>query len=164
MNQNRYALKNDRMKTVVDGLTNLFTGNLMGVGQSLFNYGDTYQGEIKGMNNGYSLTSSGSDSILDLSFVTGMTAYYQQPLEDYMNNIGSYFHLYGYAQNRMMTPPITGRKYWNYVKTQDVRLTIPNCPKEHLNIMKSIFNNGVTVWHLENTEMFTKLDFDNVEV
>lgn len=164
MNQNRYNLKNDRMKTVVDGLTNLFTGNLMGVGQSLFDYGDSYQGEINAMNSGYSLSSSGSDSILDLSFVTGMTAYYQQPLEDYMNNIGSYFHLYGYAQNRMMTPPITGRKYWNYVKTQDVRLTIPNCPKEHLNIMKSIFNNGVTVWHLENAEMFTKLDFDNVEV
>lgn len=164
MNQNRYQLKNERMKTVTDGLINLFTGNLMGVGQSLFDYGDTYQGEINTMNSGYSLTSSGSDSILDLSFVTGMTAYYQQPLEHYMNNIGSYFHLYGYAQNRMMTPPITGRKYWNYVKTQDVRMRIPNCPKEHLSIMKNIFDNGVTVWHLENAEMYTKIDYDNVEV
>ena len=73
MNQNRYSLKNDRMKTIAGGLTNLFTGNLMGVGQSLFDYGDTYQGEINAMNSGYSLAASGSDSILDLSFVTGMT-------------------------------------------------------------------------------------------
>ena len=152
------------MKTVVNGLTNLFTGNLMGVGQSLFDYGDSYQGEINAMNSGYSLSSSGSDSILDLSFVTGMTAYYQQPLEEYMNNIGSYFHLYGYAQNKVMTPPITGRKYWNYLKTSDCHLKVPNCPKEHLQQLKQIFDNGVTVWHLEEAEMFAKLDYDNVEI
>ena len=63
-----------------------------------------------------------------------------------------------------MTPPITGRKYWNYVKTNDVRLLIPNCPKEHLNTMKALFDNGVTVWHLENGEMFSNVDYDNVEV
>lgn len=164
MNQNRYQLKTDRMKTVVDGLTNLFTGNLMGVGQSLFDYGDSYQGEISAMNSGYSLTASGSDSILDLSFVTGMTAYYQQPLEEYMNNIGTFFHLYGYAQNRMMVPLITGRKYWNYVKTQEVRLKINQCPKEHLNRMKAIFDSGVTVWHLNNGEMYENVNKDNVEV
>ena len=127
-NQNRYQLKNDRMKTVTDGLVNLYTGNLMGVGKSLFEYGDTYQGEINAMNNGYSLTASGSDSILDLSFVTGMTAYYQQPLFEYMERLGMYFHLYGYAQNKMMTPSISDRKYWNYVKTSDVRFRVDDCP------------------------------------
>ena len=164
MNQSRYQLKTDRMKTIAEGLTNLFTGNLVGVGQALFNYGDSYQGEISAMNKGYTLTASGSDSIHDLAFVTGMSAYYQQPIEEYMNVIGSYFHLYGYAQNKMMTPPINNRKYWNYVKTQDIRMKIPNCPKEHLNIMKSIFDNGVTVWHLENGEMFDNLSNDNVEI
>ena len=164
MNQSRYQLKTDRMKTVAEGLTSLFTGNLTGVGQALFNYGDTYHGEISAMNRGYTLTASGSDSIHDLAFVTGMTAYYQQPIEEYMNAIGSYFHLYGYAQNKMMTAPINSRKYWNYVKTQDVRMNIPNCPKEHLNTMKAIFDNGVTVWHLENGEMFDNLSNDNVEI
>ena len=148
------------MKTVVDGLTNLFTGNLMGVGQTLFNYGDTYQGEINAMNNGYSLTSSGSDSILDLSFVTGMTAYYQQPLPEYMERLGMYFHLYGYAQNKMMTPPINTRKYWNYIKTTDVHLKVSNCPKEHLQVLKSIFNDGVTVWNMSNGDMYENLGKD----
>ena len=164
MNQNRYSLKNDRIKTVVNGLTNLFTGNLMGVGQSLFEYGDTYHGEINAMNSGYSLTASGSDSILDLSFVTGMTAYYQQPLPEYMNRIGMYFHLYGYAQNKVMVPSISDRKYWNYVKTTDVRLKVNNCPKQHLQTLKAMFDNGVTVWNMANGEMFEHLEMDNVEI
>ena len=164
MNQNRYNLKNERMKTIVGGLTNLFTGNLMGVGQSLFDYGDSYQGEINAMNSGYSLTSSGSDSILDLSFVTGMTAYYQQPLEEYMERLGHYFHLYGYAQNKMMTPSISNRKYWNYVKTSDVHLKVNNCPKEHLQTLKAIFDNGVTVWNMANGNLFENLNKDNVEI
>lgn len=164
MNQNRYALKNDRIKTVVDGLTNLFTGNLMGVGQSLFDYGNSYQGEINAMNNGYSLTSSGSDSILDLSFMTGMTAYYQQPLEPYMEQLGHYFHLYGYAQNKVMTPSISNRKYWNYVKTSDVHLKVDKCPKEHLQALKAIFDNGVTVWNMANGNIFENINKDNVEV
>ena len=146
------------------GLTNLFTGNLMGVGQSLFDYGDSYQGEINAMNSGYSLTSSGSDSILDLSFMTGMTAYYQQPLEQYMEQLGHYFHLYGYAQNKMMTPSISNRKYWNYVKTSDVHLKVNHCPKEHLQTLKAIFDNGVTVWNMANGNMFENLNKDNVEV
>lgn len=164
MNQNRYALKNDRIKTVVDGLTNLFTGNLMGVGQSLFDYGNSYQGEINAMNNGYSLTSSGSDSILDLSFMAGMTAYYQQPLEPYMEQLGHYFHLYGYAQNKVMTPSISNRKYWNYVKTSDVHLKVDKCPKEHLQALKAIFDNGVTVWNMANGNIFENINKDNVEV
>ena len=92
------------------------------------------------MNSGYSLSSSGSDSILDLSFVTGMTAYYQQPLEEYMERLGHYFHLYGHAQNKMMPPSISNRKYWNYVKTSDVHLKVNNCPKEHLQTLKAIFD------------------------
>lgn len=164
MNQNRQSLKNDRIKTVVSGLTNLFTGNLMGVGQSLFDYGDTYQGEISSLNSGYSLTASGSDTIHDLSFMVGMTAYYQQPLPEYMERLGMYFHLYGYTQNKMMAFSISSRKYWTYVKTREVNLKVSNCPKEHLMVLKSIFDNGVTVWNLENGNMFENMDKDNVEV
>ena len=164
MNQNRYSLKSDRMKTIVSGLTNLFTGNLMGVGQSLFDYGDSYQGEISSLNSGYTLTANGSDSIHDLSFMTGMTAYYQQPLPEYMERLGMYFHLYGYTQNKMMAFSISSRKYWTYVKTREVNLKVTNCPKEHLTVLKSIFDNGVTVWNLENGNMFENMNKDNVEV
>ena len=63
-----------------------------------------------------------------------------------------------------MTPPITGRKYWNYVRTSDVNIKCNGCPKEHLAILKMIFNNGVTVHHVERAEMHSVYNKDNVEI
>lgn len=164
MNQNRWNLRSQRLQTIADGVTNLFTGNLMGLGQNLFEYGDSYLGQLNAQNQGYSLSVSGSDSVHDLQFFTGMSAYYHQPVEELMEQYGQFFHLYGYAQNKLMQPSITSRKYWNYIKTTDVNLRVPNCPKSHLEQLKQIFNNGVTVWHVENGGMFEKLNMDNVEI
>ena len=81
-----------------------------------------------------------------------------------MERLGHYFHLYGYAQNKMMTPSISNRKYWNYVKTDDVHLKVSNCPKEHLQTLKAMFDNGVTIWNMANGNLFENLDKDNTEI
>lgn len=86
--------------------------------------------------------------------------YYEHDL----NRIASYFHLYGYAQNQLMTPNFKSRKYWNYVRTSDVNIKCNGCPKEHLAILKMIFNNGVTVHHVERAEMHSVYDKDNYEI
>lgn len=56
------------------------------------------------------------------------------------------FHAIGYKTNRVKVPNITGRQNWNYVKTIDC-----NCdgdiPETDLNIIRTMFNNGVTMWH-----------------
>lgn len=80
-----------------------------------------------------------------------------------MNRVAYFFHLYGYAQNKLMTPTFKGRKYWNYIQTENVNLKVNHCPKEHLDQLKAIFNNGVTVWHMEQGAMYDNLDKDNVE-
>ena len=53
---------------------------------------------------------------------------------------------FGYKTNRVKVPNITGRSKWNYVKTIDC-----NCdgdiPETDLNIIRTMFNNGVTMWH-----------------
>lgn len=53
---------------------------------------------------------------------------------------------FGYKTNRVKVPNITGRQNWNYVKTIDC-----NCdgdiPETDLNIIRTMFNNGVTMWH-----------------
>ena len=84
--------------------------------------------------------------------------------EDKLERIAKQFHLYGYAQNKLMQPSYKGRKYWNYLQTADCHLKVPNCPKEHLQQLKEIFDNGVTVWHRANGEMFENTDKDNVEI
>ena len=55
-------------------------------------------------------------------------------------------------------------EYWNYLQTQDCHLKVPNCPKEHLQQLKQIFDNGVTVWHKASGEMFENMDKDNTEI
>ena len=84
--------------------------------------------------------------------------------DDDMNKIALFFHQYGYAQNKLMQPSFKGRKYWNYLQTQDCHLKVPNCPKEHLQQLKQIFDSGVTVWHKANGEMFENTEKDNVEI
>lgn len=84
--------------------------------------------------------------------------------ESDLERIANFFHMYGYAQNKLMKPSFRGRKYWNYLQTQDCHLTVPNCPKEHLQQLKQIFDSGVTAWHHKNGEMFANYDKDNVEI
>ena len=81
-----------------------------------------------------------------------------------LERIGLYFNQYGYAQNKIMQPSFKGRKYWNYLQTSDCHLKVANCPKEHLQQLKQIFDNGVTVHHWESGEMFENTEKDNVEV
>ena len=81
-----------------------------------------------------------------------------------MNKIALFFHQYGYAQNKLMQPSFKGRKYWNYLQTADCYLKVNNCPKEHLQQLKQIFDSGVTVWHWSNGEMFENTEKDNVEI
>lgn len=62
--------------------------------------------------------------------------------------IDDYFTRFGYQINRVKTPNVSGRTYWNYVKIgtgEDIgNGTIPNKFKDTLN---QIFRNGTTIWH-----------------
>ena len=63
-----------------------------------------------------------------------------------------------------MKPTYKGRKYWNYVQTRDCNLKVFDCPKEHLQQIKAIFDNGVTVWHANQGNIFDNLYKDNIEI
>ena len=84
--------------------------------------------------------------------------------EDKLERIAYQFQMYGYAQNKFMQPSFKGRRYWNYLQTADCHLKVANCPKEHLQQLKDIFNQGVTVWHGEYGQMYENTDYDNFEV
>lgn len=72
--------------------------------------------------------------------------------EEYAKRIGDYFAMYGYKQNKLMNirDIINTRYYYNYIKTLSVNINSAKMPKQHLEEFKSIFNNGVTVWHYYN--------------
>ena len=72
--------------------------------------------------------------------------------QEYARCIDDYFSMFGYKTNRVKIPNITGRTNWNYVKTLGCNI-IGDVPQGDMQEIKSIFNNGVTLWHNPSTFM-----------
>ena len=74
------------------------------------------------------------------------TAYNRCIKAEYARIIDNYFTMFGYKVNTVKIPNITGRTYWNFIKTIDC-----NCdgdiPQEDLNTIKKACNSGITFWH-----------------
>lgn len=66
--------------------------------------------------------------------------------EEYARIIDNYFNMFGYKINDVKIPNINGRQNWNFIKTIDCNFD-GNIPQTDLNIIKTMFNNGVTLWH-----------------
>lgn len=71
---------------------------------------------------------------------------------EYARIIDDFFTMYGYKVNIVKTPSITGRRYWNYVKTIDCNIE-GDVPQEDLLTVRNIFNKGCTFWH-DATNMY----------
>lgn len=65
---------------------------------------------------------------------------------EYARKIDRIFSVIGYKTNEMKIPNVTGRRNWNYVKTQAVAIQA-DIPQNDLQVIKQMFNNGVTFWH-----------------
>lgn len=90
-------------------------------------------------------TNSGDVNFSD-TLDGGFTLYYMSIKPEYAKVIDDYFSMFGYKINEVKYPNITGRANWNYVKTIDCNFD-GDIPQTDLNIIKSMFNNGVTLWH-----------------
>lgn len=81
-----------------------------------------------------------------------------------MERIALFFHMYGYQQNKLMIPNIHNRLYWNYIKCNQCNLKGNGIPKEQLTKLKQIFENGTTIWHIDNNAVVGDYSKDNLEV
>lgn len=81
---------------------------------------------------------------------------------EYVTIIDDYFNMFGYATRRVKIPNITGRPYWNYVKTQGIVLDIANAPQPYIQKMIDCFNRGITFWH--NPANVGRYDLNNSPV
>lgn len=76
----------------------------------------------------------------------GFTFYKMTVRAEYIKTIDDYFSCYGYKVNSLKTPNITGRTYWNYVKTIGCNVTA-NAPQEDIEEIRGLFDRGITIWH-----------------
>ena len=111
-----------------------FVSNVM----QLYNKRDTATPQAEGnLNSG--------DVIYSMDETT-FTCYQMSIKQEYARIIDSYFDMFGYKVNTVKLPNITGRTYWNYVKTIGCNI-IGDIPQGDLQKIKDMFNNGVTFWH-----------------
>lgn len=172
MHDNQFQLKANRynrtLNTLSGVVSNGLQGDLGGIATSLFNsqidYANSLVPQIQSKLSGYSLSGEGSNALHDIQFLGGMQVVHQQYLPEYMQEIGYYFHRFGYKQNKLMTPNLNSRKYFNYLKGEII-IQGENVPPEYLSTLTQQFLEGATVWHLSESGNFIgNYKPDNVEV
>lgn len=92
------------------------------------------------------------DNSGDVSFSMGANGYTLLEKRCKLQNlqiVDEYFSMFGYKTNRLKVPNITGRSNWNYVETQNINI-LADIPQNDLNLIKEMFNNGITLWHTTN--------------
>ena len=74
------------------------------------------------------------------------------------------FMKYGYYIGNVELPNIKSRKFFNYIKTNGAVL-IGSCNQLILSYLANIFDNGVTIWHMDYTTYATIYDYtkENIE-
>ena len=116
-----------------------------------------------------SLKSAGGDLIarLGMSTQTEVFAGDLAITDEYKQKIGDYFAMYGYKQNKIMDiskDMLRSRHYYNYIKTIGCNIK-GAIPKNYINQIKQIFDNGITLWHVDrNGGLYQDYQFDNTEV
>ena len=69
-----------------------------------------------------------------------------------MRVVDNYFTRFGYKVNRLKTPNITGRRYFNYVQvgsSDDV--ASGSIPQKYMKEINDAFRKGITIWHDHNS-------------
>lgn len=106
---------------------------------------------------------SGNVNCGDVNFTLGLTNLEFKRMSiknEYAKIIDDYFSMFGYKVNTVKVPNITGRTNWNYVKTINCNFD-GDIPQTDLNIIRAMFNNGVTLWHNPST-MYNYSNSNNI--
>lgn len=65
---------------------------------------------------------------------------------EFAERIDKFFDMYGYLTNTVKIPNLSNRPNWNYIKTIGINIT-GAIPQNDMQLIKNIFDNGVTFWH-----------------
>ena len=131
--------------------TNIGSGNLAGAGMSVASGFAGIAGAVmqQKQHNMIAPTVNGQLNSADVNVASGNNTFhfYKMSIKaEFARIIDNYFSMFGYKINRVKVPNITGRSNWNYVKTINCNFD-GDIPQTDLNIIKTMFNNGTTLWH-----------------
>ena len=95
--------------------------------------------------------AKGNTNTGDVTYAIGKITidYYKMYIRHEMaESIDNYFTRFGYKVNKLKTPNITGRKYWNYIQIGDgENIGFGDIPADHMEKINQIARIGTTIWH-----------------
>lgn len=95
--------------------------------------------------------ANGNTNNGDVNFPLGLTNInfiHMSIKREYAVIIDQLFNRFGYTVNTIKTPNITGRRYWNFVKTGQEEKTVKgSIPQMYIDEINNAFSRGVTIWH-----------------
>ena len=129
------------------GTLNLASGNLLesagNLGQVFGSMQEQYRHSLIPPAIGGNLNSG------DVSAINGAMAFSFERCgirQEFARSIDSYFDMFGYKVNKLMTINTNTRSNWNYIKTIECNIT-GDIPENDVQRLKELYNNGFTIWH-----------------
>jgi hypothetical protein len=162
---NRNAIKNNINALSWQGATSALgsmigashMGGLMGgqmIAEGVANVGNSYF-QIQGINAKIkdianqppSISNMGDNTFFDYgNGLTGLWIIKKEITPEYQKKLTDFFKMFGYKINELKMPNLRTRSHFNFVKTVGANI-FGNIPNEDMETLKSIFNQGVTIWH-----------------
>lgn len=163
----KIANKNQRMTNYltqgVSAIANIATGNYMGAVSNGLNIVNSIQQERDMQNQPNAIVNQNADFSFQMQFnmvgdETQSSAYsglglrqihYRYNDSD-MYRIALTFHYYGTKQNQFYQHPnLRVRQNFDYIKGSDIVLSGVACPKDVLEKLRAILQQGTTIWHMD---------------
>lgn len=117
------------------------------------------------LNTPRTMKSMGNDSVFNVFNSGNSLKLYEFGLQErYKSRIEHYFRKYGYRVNRYKKPNTNTRKYFNFVKCIKCDVDSSKIPYNDLQEIESIFESGVTLWHIDNGATVKNYNVQNLEV
>ena len=110
------------------------------------------------------IKSSGNDTLFNLkNGKQRIDLIEYELLPSAKNRLSNYFKRYGYKYNKytQLYNCVYARPHYNYVKTHVANIPSEKVPHKYLEEIKAIFNNGITLWHMDNKTNIFDYDVNN---
>lgn len=139
-------------------------GGVLSLGQNVANT-IIRQQDIKQEPN--SVKSQGNNASFTLvRQIIGLELEYYTITDANKKRLFNYFNHYGYQCNDFKKPNLRSRYYFNYLRTIGINIK-SNIDSIYVNELKSMFNNGVTIWHYRDSNTWkgtNNYDYENAEM
>ena len=146
LTQNAVNMPLEALGNVTNTISGLASGNIggavSGLGGIFGQVGQIYAHSLEPK------TGKGGVNQGDLNYSSKLAYFFYRMSirKEYAEYIDDFFTQFGYKTNRLATPHLHVRTYFDYIKTIDVNLE-GNIPESDLNEIRKMFNNGIRFWH-----------------